>query len=169
MRCQVIWSECPECGRKKWVPLKYAGGLCNACSLTLRARPKTKGIKRPNASAKQRGALNHNWKGGRKKHRDGYVYVKLTPDDPMYEMAGNEGYVLEHRLAVARAIGRPLKPSERVHHRDGDKAHNDIANLELWFGGHPTGIRAADHHCPGCRCFEGEGAAHERSSTRPQS
>ena len=159
LRCRIIWSACPECGREKWVPLKWNGHLCSPCHLRTVARPNTKGCKRPNAGAKQRGALNHAWKGGVKQHMDGYRYVMVTADDPMFPMVKSlttptGGYVLEHRLVVARSIGRPLTDEETVHHRNGDKQDNRMENLELWFGNHGKGQRVDDHHCPGCQCFK---------------
>jgi len=44
---------------------------------------------------------------------------------------GAGGYVFEHRLVVARALGRDLLPSEEVHHVDGNRANNDLSNLQL--------------------------------------
>lgn len=37
----------------------------------------------------------------------------------------------EHRLVVEKMLGRPLKPGEIVHHKDGDKHNNDPDNLEV--------------------------------------
>lgn len=39
--------------------------------------------------------------------------------------------VLEHRFVVEQLIGRPLLPSEIVHHLDGDKLNNSLANLAV--------------------------------------
>jgi hypothetical protein len=81
------------------------------------------------------GALN--WKGGRQVGTDGYVLVRCDPE--FSEMAHASGYVREHRLVMARAIGRPLTSDETVHHRNGDRADNRIENLQLLTGRHGKG------------------------------
>jgi len=43
----------------------------------------------------------------------------------------NGRYIQEHRAVVERAIGRRLSPKEHVHHIDGDKHNNDLANLRV--------------------------------------
>ena len=37
--------------------------------------------------------------------------------------------VLAHRWLAEQALGRPLRPEEVVHHRDGDSLNNDLDNL----------------------------------------
>lgn len=49
-----------------------------------------------------------------------------------------------HRRVMSRVLGRELTPDENVHHKDGDRANNDPANLELWNTGQPPGQRVAD-------------------------
>lgn len=39
--------------------------------------------------------------------------------------------VFEHRWVMEQHIGRPLLPSEEVHHRNSDRADNRIENLQL--------------------------------------
>jgi hypothetical protein len=39
--------------------------------------------------------------------------------------------VLEHRLVMAEHLGRPLKPTEVVHHIDGNNLNNELSNLLL--------------------------------------
>lgn len=50
----------------------------------------------------------------------------------------------EHRLVMERKLGRPLRDNENCHHIDGDRAHNDESNLELWVKTQPCGQRVTD-------------------------
>lgn len=86
------------------------------------------------------GANHPSWKGGRWIDSQGYVHIWVAPDDPMRVMAHSGGYVLEHRLVMGRALGRPLSGSEEVHHRDNrDRSNNDLSNLELRITAHGAG------------------------------
>ncbi len=62
-------------------------------------------------------------------------------------MRNRMGYVFEHRLVMARSLGRPLAPKETVHHIDGDRQHNDLSNLQLRSGRHGNG---AVYRCRDC-------------------
>jgi transposase len=81
-------------------------------------------------------------KGGRAQV-NGYVYVKFWGDDPGDEpflvMRTSSNYVAEHRLVMARHLGRPLRRSETVHHINGNKTDNRLENLQLRQGRHGNG------------------------------
>jgi hypothetical protein len=124
--CVIYWSrrdgqrvpiKCARCGHEyvtfaSTVRNEVFTGMCRSCVHT--------------------GTNSTTWKGGRvMKH--GYVYVKVYPGEPFYdEMANNMGYIAEHRLVLAQHIGRPLKRTEVVHHKNSDKTDNRIENLELY-------------------------------------
>ena len=81
------------------------------------------------------GPDNPAWKGGvtykrPKGNYRGPRYVRCPPD--LAVMARSDGYVMEHRLVMARWIGRPLLRSEVVNHKDRDPRNNDRPNLELY-------------------------------------
>lgn len=78
--------------------------------------------------------------GSRTVKRNGYVVIHM-PDHPN---ADAKGAVLEHRLVMSTALGRPLAAWENVHHRNGVKDDNRPENLELWVTPQPTGQRPED-------------------------
>lgn len=88
----------------------------------------------------------------------GYVLERVAHDDPFVGMSGrgagrvggrggnNALRILQHRLAMARALGRPLASHESVHHLNGDRTDNRLENLQLRSGPHGAGqvARCAD-------------------------
>lgn len=82
-----------------------------------------------------RGERHGSWKGG-VTSAGRYLLERVAPDDPMAPMRMLNGYVPQHRLVLARALGRPLTRDETVHHRDGDTRNNALENLELRRGAH---------------------------------
>ena len=60
------------------------------------------------------------WKNSR-----GYIEARIWIDEH------TRIQVKKHRFVMEGILGRPLKPSEDVHHKDGNKANNNPSNLEL--------------------------------------
>lgn len=92
-------------------------------------------------SRPHRGANNHQWKGGRRYDHSGYVLIWIDPEgsDVQY-LSEYRQYVQEHRLVVAKLLGRPLLSTEHIHHKNGKKDDNRPSNLELRNKPHGHGI-----------------------------
>jgi len=93
------------------------------------------------------GEKSGNWRGGVVNASDGYLAVLVSGDDPMACMRSKQGYVLQHRLVMARSIGRPLVGHETVHHINGNRKDNRLENLQLRQGRHGRGIKMACACC----------------------
>lgn len=79
--------------------------------------------------------------GGSVSH--GYWWVPVPVEDRHLVPPGRHAD-FEHRLVLARLLGRPLLPDETVHHRNGDRLDNRPENLELWSSAQPKGQRIED-------------------------
>ncbi len=127
---EKIEVRCSGCGKKRTVVCRSVSRayekLCCACA-TYKSHKDNPRVGR---------AENHyNWKGGINKNADGYIVEYVKRDNPLFPMAANThragGYVLQHRLVMARHLGRLLNPHEVVHHVNGDKSDNRIQNLRV--------------------------------------
>jgi hypothetical protein len=87
-----------------------------------------------------KGARHGNWNGGRSKTGGGYWQIRVDGSDPLAPMRNRIGYILEHRLVMARHLGRLLRPDESVHHINGDKSDNRLENLQLRHGPHGKNV-----------------------------
>lgn len=67
------------------------------------------------------GEANGQWIGGRYVGSNGYICIRIGPNDVRSE----------HRVIAERKIGRSLLPEEVVHHIDGNRQNNDPSNLQV--------------------------------------
>jgi hypothetical protein len=103
---------CLDCGKERWVRLK--GGKADYLRCKRCARV---------------GERSNFWKGGIAD--GGYKLVNLSKNDFFHPMQPKGSRVLEHRLVMAKHLGRNLHTWELVHHKNHIRADNRIENLQL--------------------------------------
>ena len=134
--------RCAECGRSFIPSSRHL--RCPACrskAMCTCGRPKQAKSQCCRACrAVMARAANGNWKGGRTRHKGGYVMIRVS-DHPR---ARKSPYVFEHVLVAEQLLGRNLLPGESIHHRNGIRDDNRPENLELWTKPQPSGIRVSD-------------------------
>lgn len=154
----LTWLSCKKCKRERWVRKGYEENYtCVSClsrkriyNKNLNAFPHLDTCKCHRCRIGKGyfvGKNNPMWKGGRKQMKSGYVYIYCDPNSEFNCMKANgigNNYVAEHRIVMAKYIGRPLTKNETVHHKNGIKDDNRIENLELWANKHQAGQRIED-------------------------
>lgn len=120
-RDNLIWLACSNCGIERWVRVSDTRkpnytGMCKPCVIRSRDWKLDK---------------SPNWKGGIK-HCGNRILIYVPLDNPYRLMADELGYVFEHRLVMAKHLGRCLTTEEVVHHEDEIQSHNEITNLKLF-------------------------------------
>lgn len=122
---KYVFIKCPDCPKERWIQIrngKPANERCHTCGARNRALDKSKWKSGKDAP---------NWRGGRGITPGGYIKVKIKEDNPYFSMAWDGGYIFEHRLVMARQLGRCLLSEETVHHRNKNRKDNRPENLEI--------------------------------------
>ena len=69
------------------------------------------------ASVMRRVVNRPDWESKKAIDKDGYIRIRLLPNDFFYPTARKNGWILEHRLVMAKYLGRNLHSWEIVHHK----------------------------------------------------
>ena len=117
---RYIYHACEGCGELRWVRLKHGQvGRVNCYRCAMKRLPHV------------HGAEHHAWRGGHPKHSGGYILTYVESTNFFHEMANKDHQILEHRLVMAKHLGRCLQSWEVIHHKNGIKDDNRLENLEL--------------------------------------
>jgi ribosomal protein S27E len=113
---KYVWVECPYCRGQRWAYFSKGRAIASRCR---------------HCAATTAGPRHPNFKTGTSKNKAGYPLILIDRDDFFRPMAMHNGYVLEHRLVMAKHLGRCLHTWEFVHHKNGIKTDNRLINLQL--------------------------------------
>lgn len=122
---------CEQCQKERWVYRRYIlegrSKICSSCGM----KNALKSCNSPEGKLRRCKGKNHHFYVRGFLLVDGYRMVRLTLGDPFRPMADKNGRIREHRLVMAKHLGRLLEPWEVVHHKNQNRADNRIENLEL--------------------------------------
>lgn len=131
--CEKKMEKSPHYSYKQWSNRRFCSHSCVAkwrvvqgISVFKKGHSHSESTKRKIGES-HRGNKSVNWKGGRVS--DGHGYIKVME---------NGKYRLEHRMIIEKHIGRKLDKLEHVHHINGIKDDNRLANLIV--------LSKSDHH-----------------------
>jgi len=115
-----IWTICPRCKEGRWQAKSEHDEnrpLCRLCAVT------------------KNGKEHPQFRGESRTDKKGYRLTWISKDNFFFSMAQQRcvggGYVLEHRLIMAKHLKRNLHRWEIVHHINHNKSDNRIENLQL--------------------------------------
>lgn len=142
----LTWNVCQYCGTLFLAYRKDANRYCSQeCNGAVRGQEWAKHAYKGRAawseaskkchSERMTGTTNPSWKGGVtyfRKHGN-YKPIKYVRCPQQFlPMARKDGYIMEHRLLVAKAMERCLLRTEAVHHVNHDPQDNRLENLALF-------------------------------------
>lgn len=116
----IAWNK----GKSSYIRTKEHKDLMSELLRGRKHKPFSKEYKEKRSEL-MNGSGNYNWKGGKYKDKEGYVYIK----NRKHPFCNAKGYVFEHRLVVEKIIGRYLNSEEIVHHKNFVKDDNRPRNL----------------------------------------
>jgi len=156
-----IFAACEICEHERWVQIVRGHPVnkrCIRCNnighhLSEETKRRQSEAHRESTYIHPCGENSSRWKGGRfLNKRDGYIEVWVSPDSFFYPMASKNGYVREHRLVMAKALGRCLHSWEIVHHKGirftdiRNKSDNLEDNLEMSLNGSHSRAHSKGYH-----------------------
>jgi hypothetical protein len=144
--CSVECRDAVKRGRKGQQRVDRVRHVCVGCGEIYERAPHQKKQKFCSVDCANKAKPGRSPQRGTKlTTREGYITVYVPLEDRPH---GQEKIArhMEHRVVMAKALGRHLAPYESVHHINGDKTDNRLENLQLRNGGHGYGRVAR------CRC-----------------